>query len=115
MPYTPGFQLQAGITWTFLEQFRLYMDAQYLANLYAGTSVRSGTLNYTSLTDTSKLGDITLLNARVSYRFAYEPWRVSDSEIFVAVNNILNQKYEYAKGYGMPGTTIFAGVSTKFH
>ena len=31
------------------------------------------------------------------------------------VNNILNQKYEYAKGYPMPGTTVFAGVSLKFH
>jgi outer membrane cobalamin receptor len=115
MPYTPGFQFQAGVKWDFLEHFRLYMDVQYLRNVYAGTSARSGTFNYAQLTNNDKLDDSTLFNARVSYRFTYEPWRVSDSEIFVAVNNILDQKYEYAKGYSMPGTTVFAGVSMKFH
>jgi len=114
MPYTPGFQFQAGVKWTFLENFRLFMDMQHLRDLYQGTSARSGTFNFGQLTRKDKLDDITLVNARVSYRFDYRPLRLSDSEIFLAVNNIFNQEYEYAKGYPMPGITAFAGFSLKF-
>ncbi len=115
LPYTPGLQLQAGFTWNFLEHFRLYGDVEYLHDVYEGIDSRVETFNFSPLPDGARLNDITLVNARLSYRFAYAPWRVSNSEVFVAVNNILNQKYEYAKGYPMPGTTVFAGVSLKFH
>jgi outer membrane cobalamin receptor len=114
LPYTPDFQLQAGVTWTFLEHFRLYTDVQYLRGVYGGTSARSGTLNFTQLPASYKVDDITLVNARLSYRFAYGPWRLSDSEIFVAANNLLDQDYEYARGYPMPGRTIFAGFNLAF-
>ena len=113
MPYTPGFQFQAGGSWTFLDNFRLFMDMQHLRDLYQGTTARSGTLNFGQLTHRDKLDDITLFNARLSYRFNYKPLRLTDSEIFLAVNNIFNQDYEYAKGYPMPGTTVFAGFSIK--
>jgi iron complex outermembrane receptor protein len=113
MPYTPEFQFQAGFNWTFLDNFRLFMDMQHLRDLYQGTSARSGTFNFGQLTHADKLDDITLVNARLSYRFNYKPLRLTDSEIFLAVNNIFNQDYEYAKGYTMPGTTVFAGFSIK--
>jgi iron complex outermembrane receptor protein len=113
LPYTPGFQFQAGATWKFLENFRLFMDMQHLGNLYQGTISRPGTFNFGQLTRKDKLDDITVVNARVSYRFDYKPLRLRDSEIFLAVNNIFNQHYEYAKGYPMPGTTVFAGFSIK--
>jgi iron complex outermembrane receptor protein len=115
MPYTPGFQFQAGAKWTFLDNFRLFADMQQLSNLYQGTFVRSGTFNTPQLTSKDKLDNITLFNARVSYRFDYKPLRLNDSEVFLAVNNIFNQDYGYAKGYPMPGTTFFAGFSMKFN
>jgi len=114
MPYTPAFQLQAGATWSFLKHFKLYTDLQYLQDVYAGTSARSGTFNFAQITDGSKLGDVTVMNARLSYHFSYTPWRLADSELFVSVNNLLNQSYEYAKGYSMPETTFFGGFSLKF-
>jgi iron complex outermembrane receptor protein len=114
LPYTPGFQLQTGLTYKFLNNFRFYMDMQYLRDLYQGTNSRPGNLNFTELTRKDKLDDIILANARLSYRFDYRPLRLSDSEIFIAVNNIFNQHYEYAKGYPMPGTTVFGGFTIKF-
>jgi outer membrane cobalamin receptor len=114
LPYTPSFQFQAGGKWTFLRNFQLYADMQYLHDLYQGTDVRSGTLNFTDPGSVNKLGDITLVNARLSYLFDYAPWHMKASEVFVAVNNIFNQDYEYAKGYPMPGTTVFAGFIMKF-
>jgi iron complex outermembrane receptor protein len=115
MPYTPAFQVQAGVSWTFLDHFRLFVDMQHLRDVYQGTISRPGSssFNFAQLPRSDKLDDITLVNARLSYRFDYGPLRLSDSEIFLAVNNITNQKYEYAKGYTMPGTTVFAGFSMK--
>jgi iron complex outermembrane receptor protein len=113
LPYTPGFQIQAGADWTFLDNFRLFTDVQHLSNLYQGTDSRGNNLNFTQLTDKDKLDDMTLVNARLSYRFDYRPLRLSESEVYVAVNNIFNDHYEYAKGYRMPGTTVFAGFTMK--
>jgi len=118
MPYTPGFQFQAGAKWIFLKDFKIFADMQHLRNLYQGASNgvgRGNTLNLPKLTGKDKLDDITLVNMRVSYRFDYRPMRFSNSEVFVAVNNIFNLNYEYAKGYPMPGTTFFGGVSLKFN
>ncbi len=115
LPYTPSFQLQAGLTWTFLENCRLFLDMQHIQGLYQGTASRTGTFNFTDPGSRNKLDDITLVNARLSYRFNYKPLRLRDSEVFVAANNIFDQDYEYAKGYPMPGITVFAGASLSFH
>jgi outer membrane cobalamin receptor len=115
LPYTPGFQLQAGVNWGFLEYYRLFMDMQHVRDVYQGTSARTGTFNFSNISHANKLDDFTLVNARISRRLNFLPARLGDSDAFFAVNNIFDQKYEYAKGYPMPGTTYFAGVSIKFH
>lgn len=118
MPYTPGFQFQAGAKWKFLNKYQVFADMQHLRNLYQGQTsgvARGGTFNMPNLTGKDKLGDITLVNARVSYQFDYKPFCMKDSEVFVAINNIFNQDYEYAKGYPMPGTTFFGGFTVKFN
>lgn len=114
LPYTPSFQFQAGLRWTYLEKFRLSADMQHLKGLYQGTLSRAGTFNISDPGHINKLDDITLMNARLSYRFDYAPLRLKASEGFVAVDNIFSHDYEYAKGYPMAGTTIFAGVSLRF-
>ncbi len=115
IPYTPGFQFQAGAKWRFLNNFQIFADMQHLSNLYQGTFVRNNTLNTTALTAKDKLNDITLVNARISYRFDRASLRLSDSKVFFAVNNIFDRDYEYAKGYPMPGTTFFGGFTLKFN
>lgn len=114
MPYTPNFALQAGFSWKFLDKFKLYIDVQHFNDVYQGTNVRTGNFNFRTLTDADKLDDITVANARLGYNFDYTPWGLKDSEIFIAVNNIFNKNYEYAKGYRMPGATFFAGLNFKF-
>jgi iron complex outermembrane receptor protein len=114
MPYTPGTQFQAGANWSFLEHFRLRLDMQYLQDVYSATSIRTGTFNYGLLTDNNKLEDFVLVNGRLGYLFNYKPLHIGDSEVYVAVNNIFNRHYEYAKGYSMPGITVFAGLTLKF-
>lgn len=99
-------ELFAGATWAFLDSFRLFLDMQHLSDLYQGTNFRTSGFNFNTLDDSDKLDDITLVNARLSYGFDYRPWRLSEAELFLAVNNIFDEDYEYAKGYKMPGTTF---------
>lgn len=113
LPYTPSFQLQAGMKWTILQHVQLYFDLQHLEDVYGGTNVRSGTFNYTAVPDSSELPDATLLNGRLSYQLGDRRFGLKDAEIFIAVNNILDENYEWARGYSMPGTTVFGGFSMK--
>lgn len=53
-------------------------------------------------------------SSHLSHHFNLRPLRISDSEVFLAVNNLFDKEYEYNKGYPMPGFTIFGGVNIKF-
>lgn len=114
MPYSPGAMFQAGCGWEFMEHFKLYTDMQYIRDIYQGTSMRVSGFNYSALTHADKLDNITLVNTRLSYTFSNAALHQENSEIFVAVNNLFDKKYEYAKGYPMPGVTFFAGMNLKF-
>lgn len=54
------------------------------------------------------LDDYVLVDARVAYK-----WN-EDTEFYVRGENLLNQKYQVVKGYGMPGIGVFAGVKARF-
>jgi len=114
LPYTPGFQFQTGIKWTFLKKYKIFMDMQHLRGLYQGTFVRSNTFNIPTITSKDKLSDITTINTRLAYMFDYKKMHINDSELYLTINNIMNKRYEYAKGYPMPGITIIGGMNLKF-
>ncbi len=63
---------------------------------------------YTSVLPTETAGNFTLWNIRAAYR------PVKLIELFVKGENLLNQDYEINKGYPMPGTTVFGGISIHF-
>lgn len=54
------------------------------------------------------LDNYVLLDARVAYKWS------EDTEFYVRGENLLDQKYEVVKGYGMPGIGVFAGVKARF-
>lgn len=54
------------------------------------------------------LDDFVLVDARVAYQ-----WN-ENTEVYVRGENLLDQKYEVVKGYGMPGIGVFAGVKARF-
>ena len=121
MPYTPGFALQAGFKWRFLEDFLLSGDYQHLQDVYAGTLGRGGAnSNFADLTDDDKLRDIDLLNLRLDYFFSYDDLHLEEGRVFVAVNNLLNCQYGYTMTddkealYKMPGISFMAGFELKF-
>jgi iron complex outermembrane receptor protein len=112
MPYTPSFTFKAGTQWEIAESDRLYMDMQHIRGLYQGTSARGG-FNYSTLDGRNKLDDITLFNLRLSRRIRQPGGHFDEMEVFLAINNLFNQSYEYVKGYPMPGVTAMIGVELK--
>ena len=126
LPYTPSFTFQGGFKWRFLENVQLSGDYQHLSDVYAATSSRGGgASNFSKLNSVNKLPDIDVVNLRLDYFFAWEPW-LKDGKVFLAVDNVLDNKYAYAKEVGtgalaghtgyywMPGVSFMAGVELKF-
>lgn len=54
------------------------------------------------------LDDYVLVDARIAYK-----WN-EDTEFYVRGENLLDQKYQVVKGYGMPGIGVFAGMKARF-
>ncbi|MCT7374940.1 TonB-dependent receptor plug domain-containing protein [Chelativorans salis] len=59
-------------------------------------------------TDGASLDDYVLLNAKI----AYKP--TEDTELYVRAENILDQEYQTARGFGTPDFSVFAGFKAKF-
>ncbi|MEG2171982.1 MAG: TonB-dependent receptor [Desulfovibrionaceae bacterium] len=129
MPYTPSFALQAGFTWKFLEHFQLSGDYQYLHDVYAATSMRSADVRkpsstFAELNSVDKLPDISVANVRLDYIFSYDDLKIEQGKVFIAVNNLFDNKYAYALEknragtdrclYNMPGINFMAGFEVKF-
>ncbi|WP_163267969.1 TonB-dependent receptor plug domain-containing protein [Chelativorans alearense] len=54
------------------------------------------------------LDDYFLLNAKI----AYKP--TEDTELYLRAENVLNQDYQTARGFGTPGLSVFAGFKARF-
>ena len=129
MPYTPKFTLQAGFKWNFYDNFTLSGDYQFLHDVYSDNSMRTAPLNrpasnFTQLTSTDKLKDISVANVRLEYAFDYESWKIKEGKVFVSIDNIFDNTYAYTQYkhpttgqrafYNMPGTTFMVGFDLKF-
>ena len=127
LPYTPDFTFQAGFNWEFLRSFSLSGDYQHIRDMYAGTAFRrtSGDApvsNFPVLTEADRLPDADVVNLRVDYTFRHSPTFLEKAKVFIAVNNVFNNKYAYALEtnatgtgyYYMPGTTFRVGLDFGF-
>jgi iron complex outermembrane receptor protein len=113
MPYTPVFTASAGFKWTFLEKFQLSGDHQFLHELYSG-GLSPSSASFFDPSESQRLQDISLVNLRLAYSFAYKPWRLEGGEVFIAAANLLNRSYEYYQGYAMPGRSFTLGAGLRF-
>ncbi len=59
-------------------------------------------------TDLLPLDNYVLVNARVAYKPS------ENTELYVRGENLLNQQYQTARGYGTPGLSVFAGFKATF-
>ncbi len=108
LPYTPEWTVSAGANWRFLDRWTLSLDAEQVGSMTVREQARrAGALNI------QEVDSYFLLNGKVSYRFPL-PYGKADGTIYVAVENILDEDYEYLPGYPMPGTNVMVGAKLTF-
>jgi len=127
LPYTPNFTFQTGFNWDFARNFSLSGDYQHIQDMYSATAMRTSATNapasnFSELTEADRLQDADVVNLRVDYAFRFRPLGMEKSKIFIAVDNVFNNKYAYALTkstdktgyYYMPGTTFMVGFDFGF-
>jgi iron complex outermembrane receptor protein len=108
LPYMPRSAFVLGLNGN-VGLFKVAFDAQHQTKMWANTANR----NYSAgtLGSTQQVDAFTVANVRVSYPI---PQMGKKGEVFVAAENLFDEKYEYAPGYTMPGISGQLGVSASF-
>jgi outer membrane cobalamin receptor len=103
LPYAPETTLSAGLNYRPLERLQINMDSQYVSSRYV-SNPRFPTAN------PDKVDSYSLLNAKVSYRITSKNSSFQ-STVFLSGENLLDENYEYLKGYPAPGITVMVGFN----
>jgi len=62
--------------------------------------------------DLEEIGGFLVANAKVTLDLM--AWTKLQSELYVSVENLTDESYEFLPGYPMPGTIYFSGARLKF-
>jgi iron complex outermembrane receptor protein len=111
MPFAPQWTLSGGVNWRFLDDFQINVDGMYRSKMYTDSYSR-GVVN--PMRENASVNDAFLLNAKLSHFFEIPSLPLERGEVFVAVENITNTRYEFSPGYYMPGTSFMVGLSLTF-
>jgi len=108
MPYAPETSVSAGFNWRFLENFTLSADCEYVSDMYALRQNRK-----TDLENTLEVDEHFLVNTRLGYDFLLESMGAK-GEVYILVQNITDEEYEYRPDYPMPGVNGMLGMKLTF-
>ncbi|MCX6906885.1 MAG: TonB-dependent receptor, partial [Verrucomicrobia bacterium] len=108
VPYSPPWSASAGVTYRFLQHFRISLDSVFVDSQY----VTSWARNVNAVT-TARVDSYMLVNARLSYDFQVPAWKL-DGQIFLAAENLTDIYYEQRTGYPMPGINGMGGFKVRF-
>ena len=109
LPYMPRSAFVLGLNGN-VGLFKVAFDAQHQTKMWANTNNRVVQWG-TGIGTTKEVDAFTVANVRVSYPL---PQIGKKGEVFVAAENIFDEKYEYASGYIMPGISGHLGVIASF-
>ena len=109
LPYMPRSAFVLGLNGN-VGLFKVAFDAQHQTKMWANTNNRVVQWG-TGIGTTKEVDAFTVANVRVSYPL---PQIGKKGEVFVAAENIFDEKYEYAPGYIMPGISGHLGVIASF-
>jgi len=101
----PEVTLSAGSSWQINKHLRWEIDAEYVSTQY-GYGMR--TVN----PPLEKIDSFITVNTRLSLDL--RALSKLQGEIYVAIDNLTGQHYEYFPGYPLPGTMWYAGLKLKF-
>jgi len=101
----PEVTFSAGASYQVMQHVRWDVDTQYVASQY-GYSMREVNPRL------QKIDDFVVFNTRVSLDL--RAFSKLGGELYVAVENITDQRYEYFPGYPMPGIMWYTGIKLTF-
>jgi iron complex outermembrane receptor protein len=105
LPYAPSSSVSLGVNWQG-GPWRVSADAQNQSNMNVlGQARADGAPNPT------KVDGFTVANVRAVYQM---PALGKRGEVFVAIENLLDQQYEFRSGYPMPGRSMQVGLHASF-
>ncbi len=104
LPYNPDTAFTAGLNGN-VGLVKLVLDAQYQSEVYALNRNRNQEVN------SEKVGAHTVVNLRAAYPI---PSLGNRGEVFLAVENLFDEKYEFRPGYKMPGISGQLGFIASF-
>ena len=108
LPYMPKSTIAVGLNGSFGE-FKVALDAQHQSKMLGANSSRFDTNGVWNSYQPVK--SFTVANVRVAYPVSQLGKK---GEVFLAVENLLDEKYEYVPDYAMPGISAQLGVSASF-
>lgn len=97
----PAHEISLGLAGQVTERVDLGVSGKLVADV-VDTAVEPAPDQYDGV------GDYTLVDARVGYRLT------DAAEAYLRVENLFDEEYQTALGYGTSGRAVFAGVSARF-
>ena len=105
LPYAPSSSVSLGVNWQG-GPWRASVDAQNQSGMTVlGQGRANGAPNLT------KVEGFTVANVRAAYQV---PALGKRGEVFVALENLFDQQYEFRAGYPMPGRSAQVGLHASF-
>ncbi len=105
LPYAPEDSLSFGASYRPWERWRFDLDGQYVSDVFTTNPRFPGAQ--------VEVDDYWLFNGKVTHTLTQRDDKVQ-AKVFMAVENIFDESYEYRAGYPMPGTTLTAGFEVRF-
>lgn len=99
LPFSPRWTAVGGATWAPTTKWRLSLDAQWMVDRRVSDPRFPGGIG--------TAGGFFLLNGRAARK-------VGAGEVFLAAENLTDERYEYRPGYPMPGINAMAGLNWSF-
>jgi len=101
-PNAPDLTLSSGLAYTLDHCWRLNLDAEHVASQYVQGTRSDQTV--------ARVDAYSLLNLRLGY---LRGWGAGQGELYLSLENALDEEYEHRVGYPMPGRTITAGIDLR--
>ncbi|MDA3799761.1 MAG: TonB-dependent receptor plug domain-containing protein [Kiritimatiellae bacterium] len=103
LPYIPELSINFGISWEFMDDWKIVVDGTYMDSYYALIRKR----NEPSAV-AEKVDSFFVNNCKLYYTLSSENRK--PILFSLSVDNIFNVDYEYYPGYQMPGTSVMFGI-----
>jgi iron complex outermembrane receptor protein len=107
LPYCPEWTIAGGANWRFHPAFELSVDVEWVDRMHVLSQARMATA-----VNNETVGAHLVVNAKLTYSFTIH--EKVEGKVFVALENLLDEDYEYQPNYPMPGISAMTGLEVSF-